>query len=249
MTKPMTSPEVVVCEDPAEAARYVAELFASAIQTTPDIVLGLATGGTPVEVYRDLVRRHREQGLDFSRVTSFNLDEYVGLAGDHPQSYRFFMQQQLFDHINIALGRTHVPDGTASDLSRHVEQYEQAIRDSGGIELQLLGIGNNGHIAFNEPGSPIDSRTRVVDLSEETIQANARFFESIDQVPRQAITMGIGTILEANRIVLMATGPSKAEAIAAAIEGECDPDNPASALQQHNDVVFVLDSSAASRLS
>jgi len=249
MNRSKTSPEVVVCSSGEEAARYVADLYASAIRSQPEIVLGLATGGTPVDVYRELVQQHRENGLDFASATSFNLDEYVGLPPEHSQSFRYFMQQQLFDHVNIDPTRTHVPDGMATDLDEHAEQYEIEIRNHGGIDLQLLGIGNNGHIAFNEPGSALDSRTRVVQLTEETIQANARFFDSVDQVPRQAITMGIGTILEARRIILMATGEAKAEAVADAICGDCDPHNPASALQQHSDVVFVLDPAAASRVS
>ena len=218
MNQPMTSPEVVVCENREQAAQYVAEHFSSAIESNPNIVLGLATGGTPVDVYRVLVQRHREAGLDFSQATSFNLDEYVGLDSDHPESYRYFMQQQLFDHVNFVASNTHVPDGCAVDLELHAEQYEASIRDSGGIDLQLLGIGTNGHIAFNEPGS------------------------------RSAITMGVGTILEAKRIVLMATGEGKAKAVAEAIDGEIDPGNPASALQRHDNVVFVLDRMAASRL-
>lgn len=248
MNPPKTSPEVVVCDDPDAAACYVADFFASAVRRDRAVVLGLATGGTPVGVYRELVKQYRAGKLDFSQMTSFNLDEYVGLAAQHPQSFRYFMQQHLFDHLNVVAERTHVPDGTADDLQRHAEQYEMEIRDSGGIDLQLLGIGSNGHIAFNEPGSPLDSRTRVVELTDETIEANARFFDSADQVPRRAITMGIGTILEAKRIVLMATGESKAEAVADAIGGRCDPRNPASALQLHSDVVFVLDRSAASQI-
>ena len=248
MNQPMTSPEVVICENREQAAQYVADLFTSAIQTNPGVVLGLATGGTPVDVYRILVQRYRDQQIDFSEATSFNLDEYVGLAADHPESYRFFMQEQLFNHVNFSEGRTHVPNGCASDLDRHASQYEDLIRECGGVDLQLLGIGTNGHIAFNEPGSPMDSRTRRVQLTEETIEANARFFDSIEQVPRSAITMGIGTILESKRIVLMATGAGKADAIAAAINGPIDSTNPASVLQQHEDVVFVLDQPAASHL-
>lgn len=248
MNRSMTIPELIVCEDRDQAARYVADLFSSAIESNPASVLGLATGGTPVDVYRLLVKQHQTTGLDFGRARSFNLDEYVGLGADHSQSYRYFMNQHLFDHVNFQADHTHVPEGTASDLLMHAENYEQLVRECGGIDLQLLGIGSNGHIAFNEPGSSFDSRTRVVELSEETIQANARFFESMDQVPRSAITMGIGTILEAKRIVLMATGAGKAEAIAQAIQGEVSSENPASALQLHRNVVFVLDQAAASQL-
>ncbi|MDG2219991.1 MAG: glucosamine-6-phosphate deaminase [Rubripirellula sp.] len=248
MNTPMISPNIVVCESGPDAARHVADLLASEIRTKPDMVIGLATGGTPVDVYRELIRQHREADLDCSRVTSFNLDEYVGLPSGHPQSYRYFMQQHLFDDANFSPAKTHVPDGMAADLDQYAKQYEQLITQSGGIDLQLLGIGNNGHIAFNEPGSLMESRTRVVELAEETIDANARFFESTDQVPRRAITMGIGTILEARKIVLMATGESKAGAIAEAFAGVCHPSNPASALQRHANVVVVLDPPAASRL-
>lgn len=249
MNQSMTSPEIVVCDQPNEAAERVAEIFASAIESNPRIVLGLATGGTPVEVYRKLVQRHRQHGLDFTQVTSFNLDEYVGLGADHPESYRYFMQQHLFDHVNIPSEQTHVPNGCAEDLDQQAAAYDANVKSAGGIDLQLLGIGSNGHIAFNEPGSSIESRTRVVQLTDETVEANARFFDSIDQVPRSAITMGIGTILESRKIVLMATGEGKASAVAEAIEGPIDPSNPASALKKHSEVVFVLDRPAASRLS
>lgn len=242
------SPHVVVCSNAVEASLATAKLIAEAVAAKPKIVLGLATGGTPVGAYRELVRLHKEQGLDFSAACSFNLDEYIGLASDHPQSFRYFMQTHLFDQINIDPQATHVPDGLAEDIAIHARDYEQRIRDSGGIDLQLLGIGNNGHIAFNEPGSAVDSRTREVDLTVNTIDANARFFESIDDVPKSAITMGIGTIREASRIVLMATGEAKSNAIQAAIEGPCDPANPASLLQGHTDLTFVLDEAAASKL-
>lgn len=248
MNTPMISPNIVVCDSGTDAARYVADLLALAIRSQPEMILGLATGGTPIDVYRELIRQHREADLDCSRVTSFNLDEYVGLPSDHPQSYRYFMQHHLFNDAGFSSANTHVPDGMAADLDQYAKQYEQWISQSGGIDLQLLGIGQNGHIAFNEPGSSIESRTRVVELAEETINANSRFFESTDEVPRRAITMGIGTILEARRIVLMATGESKAAAIADALVGVCDPSNPASALQRHANVIVVLDPPAASRL-
>lgn len=249
MTKPAHSPTLVVCRDDQHASETVAKMFADLIRTQADAVLGLATGGTPVPAYRELVRMHREEALDFSDVVSFNLDEYVGLAPDHPQSFRYFMQEHLFDHINIAPANTHVPDGLSNDSDEHGRGYEKKIAEAGGIELQLLGIGHNGHIAFNEPGSPVDSRTRVVDLAEDTVQANARFFESIEQVPRQGITMGIGTILESRRIVLLATGSGKAEAVQRAIEGPSEPSHPASLLQQHPSVTFVIDDAAASHLA
>lgn len=249
MNAAKSSPAIMVCDTPAGAADRVAEIIAAAIRGNPQIVLGLATGGTPIPVYRELVRRHRDDSLDFSRLTTFNLDEYVGLGPGHPQSYRQFMQQHLFDHVNVDPLRTHVPDGLASSPTAHSGQYESQIRTAGGIDLQLLGIGHNGHIAFNEPGSSPDSRTRQVDLSEETIQANSRFFSAIDQVPRHAITMGIGTILEAKRIVLMAIGEHKSAVVERAIQGPIDRWLPASELRRNPDVTFVLDAAAASRLS
>lgn len=239
--------KVLLCRTADDVSCKVAEMIADAIRSQPEIVLGLATGGTPVQTYRELVRMHREDGLDFSGVVSFNLDEYVGLGPDHPQSFRYFMQQHLFDHVNIA--QTFVPDGLATDVDVCARTYEEQIRAAGGIDLQLLGIGSNAHIAFNEPGSAADSRTREIGLTPDTINANARFFASIDDVPRHAITMGIGTILQAKRIVLMAMGEGKADAIKQAIEGDIDIAHPASVLQQHDDVTFVLDQGAASRLT
>lgn len=248
MTK-TTQPTIVVATDQEHAARCTADLFQQTVQQNPSAVLGLATGGTPVGVYQLMVERFIAGELDFSKVTTFNLDEYVGLGPEHDQSYRYFMQQQLFDHVNVARDRTHVPDGLASNIEAHVAEYENQISNAGGIDLQLLGIGNNGHIAFNEPGSPADSRTRLVDLTENTIEANSRFFKSAAEVPRHAITMGIGTILESRQIVLMATGKAKAKVVQSAIEGPADPANPASLLQGHARLTFVLDPDSASELS
>ena len=248
-TKTGIVPRILLQPDADAAARQVAQLFAGAICQNPRIVLGLATGGTPIKTYAELVRMHAAGETDFSQVTTFNLDEYVGLSGDHPQSFRFFMQDQLFDRINVDPQQTHVPSGMADDLMGQAQEYEEKIRAAGGIELQLLGIGSNGHIAFNEPGAARDSRTRVVELTEETIQSNARFFDSVDEVPRRAITMGIGTILEARRIVLLATGKGKAAAVRQAIEEPVAASCPASWLQTHPDVTYVLDRAAASELS
>jgi glucosamine-6-phosphate deaminase len=252
MVKELWSPcgqRVRIFPTASAASQSVAQQIADAVRSQPAVVLGLATGGTPVETYRDLVRMHREQGLDFSAVTTFNLDEYVGLPVDHACSYRRFMNEQLFDQLNIDPSHTHLPDGRASDLVQQAADYEADILAAGGIDLQLLGIGHNGHIAFNEPGSPIDSRTRVVELTDQTIENNARFFDSIDDVPRRAITMGIGTILESRAIVLLATGTGKASAVARAIEGSRDESHPASLLQAHSQVTWVLDEAAASNLS
>jgi len=249
MTGNRNRPRIVICPDPLAASREVAQIIAAAIEAKPDIVLGLATGGTPVAAYRELVRMHREQGLDFSELTSFNLDEYIGIGPEHPQSFRYFMQQHLFDHVNVTPSQTHVPDGRGTDVEANARRYEDEIRAAGGIDLQLLGIGTNGHIAFNEPGSPASSRTRAIELTTETIQANSRFFDSIDQVPKHAITMGIGTILESKRILLMATGEGKADTIERAIHGDADPSHPASLLQRHDEVTYVLDEAAAKRIA
>jgi glucosamine-6-phosphate deaminase len=219
------------------------------VRRKPTCVLGLATGGTPLGMYSELIRLHREEGLDFSRVVSFNLDEYVGLSGSHPQSYRHFMQQNLFDHININPTRVHVPDGRALDFPLFCRRYEDRIRAAGGVDLQLLGIGTDGHIAFNEPGSSLGSRTRLKTLTSETIRDNARFFGSIDKVPRLAVTMGVGTILEARCCLLAAYGKSKAEAIQKTIEGPVTSQITASALQLHRDVMVVIDEGAAQQLA
>ena len=240
--------EVIICQDKQEVAREGAKTFAKSIKEKPDIVLGLATGGTPVGMYQELIRMHREEGLDFSRVTSFNLDEYVGLSGDHSQSYRYFMEDNLFNHINIDKAKTHVPSGMAENVPASCQKYEGDIKNQKGVDLQLLGIGSNGHIAFNEPGSPSDSRTREVDLTEKTIKDNARFFENESEVPRKAVTMGIATILEAKKIVLLATGGNKAEVVAKAIKNPATTDIPASFLQNHPGCVFVVDKEAAKGL-
>lgn len=223
------------------AARFVAEL----VRKKPNCVLGLATGASPLGTYQELIRLHREEGLDFSQVTTFNLDEYVGLAPAHPQSYRYFMQTNLFSHINIDSNRTNVPDGRALDFESHCRLYEQKIKDCGGIDLQILGIGADGHIAFNEPGSSLGSRTRLKTLASETVRDNARFFGGEEKVPRLAVTMGVGTILESRRCILLAFGPHKAIAIRDTIEGPITAQVTASALQLHREVICVLDEAAA----
>lgn len=240
--------EIVIYDSYEDISRHAARIVAQQIRNKPNCVLGLATGSSPIGLYRELIRMHSEDGLDFSCLTSFNLDEYLGLAPQHPQSYRTFMNQNLFEHVNIDLQRTHVPSGVANDIDSHAKAYEQSIYDAGGIDLQILGIGSDGHIAFNEPGSPLDSRTRVVDLEDQTVSDNARFFESIEDVPRQAITMGVGTILEARQILLVANGEGKSSAITNAVHGEVSTQCTASALQNHPNTTFLLDSSAASGL-
>jgi glucosamine-6-phosphate deaminase len=239
---------VIVEPDAASVSRTAARFVAQLVRREPTCVLGLATGSTPLGLYRELVRMHRDEGLDFSRVVTFNLDEYVGLGPTHPQSYRFFMQQNLLDNINIDQRNTHVPDGRALDFETYGEQYERLIQDEGGIDLQVLGIGSDGHIAFNEPGSSLGSRTRLKTLTAETVRDNARFFSCPDEVPRLAITMGVGTILESRRCLLLAAGVHKAQAIRDTIEGPVTAQVTASALQLHREVIAVIDEEAASLL-
>jgi glucosamine-6-phosphate deaminase len=239
---------VIIESDAAAASLRAARFVAELVRKKPHCVLGLATGSTPLAAYRELIRQHREEGLDFSQVTTFNLDEYVGLGPTHPQSYRCFMQQNLFDHINIDSNRTHVPDGRALDFETHCRQYEQRIKDAGGIDLQILGIGTDGHIAFNEPGSSLGSRTRLKTLASETIHDNARFFGGADKVPRLAVTMGVGTILESRRCLLLAYGSHKAAAVHATVEGPVTAQVTASALQLHREVIGIFDEAAAGLL-
>ncbi len=240
--------KLVVVKSLEQMGKYAASMIEDDMQERVLYVLGLATGSTPLPLYRELVRLHEDKGFDFSRTISFNLDEYVGLPTTHDQSYRYFMDANLFNRININKKNTHVPDGMAEDLDAQCEEYEEMISDAGGIDFQVLGIGSNGHIGFNEPGSSLGSRTRVVRLSETTIRDNSRFFKSTAEVPKQAITMGIATILEARKIVMLASGRSKADAVAKALEGAITAMVPASALQMHPDVTFVVTEDAASGL-
>jgi glucosamine-6-phosphate deaminase len=239
---------VIIESSPEAASRLAADYIARLVRAKPNCVLGLATGSTPEQLYRELILRHNTDELSFSRVTTFNLDEYVGLPPGHPQSYRSFMQNVLFNHIDIEPARTNIPDGHALDLHAACRSYEQKLHAAGGIDLQLLGIGADGHIAFNEPGSSLGSRTRVKALARETIRDNARFFGSEELVPRIALTMGVGTILESRACLLLAFGESKAHAIAAAVEGPLTSQITASALQLHRDVSVILDEAAASQL-
>ena len=241
---------VVVCDDAASVAKEAAGLMAQVVRARPDAVIGLATGSTPEDTYTELARIHRNEGLSFANVTSFNLDEYWGLDGDHDQSYRYFMNDRLFNHIDIRPWNTHVLNGKAANPHLECQAFEQKILSVGGVDIWLLGIGGNGHIAFNEPGSTVDSRTRLVNLTPETIAANSdgRFFKDASEVPRCALSAGIGTIREARKILLLATGPKKADAVAAAVEGEFTTECPASLLQDHADCTFVVDKDAASKL-
>lgn len=241
--------KVVILKDAAAVATYGADIFIKQISRKPDSVLGLATGSTPVALYKELIEACRIGRVSFKNVSSFNLDEYLGLPGTHPQSYRYFMNQQLFDHIDIDKTQTAVPPGDAQDPFAACEDYEQSIKQKGGIDIQLLGIGRNGHIGFNEPSSSLKSRTRVKTLTRATIEDNARFFAPDEYQPHLAITMGIGTILDSKKVVLLATGENKAEAIKATVEGPLTAACPASALQLHEHVVLVIDEAAASQLA
>jgi glucosamine-6-phosphate deaminase len=230
----------------SEAARMVA----AAVRNNPSTILGLATGATMLGVYKELVRLHRDENLNFAQVVTFNLDEYLGLAAEHPESFHYFMRKNFLAHVNINSAKTHIPDGKiGGNYEKYCASYEEAIHRAGGIDLQILGIGRNGHIGFNEPTSSLASRTRLKVLNKETIEDNRKSFASGEEIPRCAITMGIGTILEAKKIILLATGSAKADAVAKAIEGPVTSSLTASALQLHPDVTFILDEDAASKLT
>ncbi len=240
--------EVIICPSYEEISKAAAAVVADIVRNIPDAVLGLATGSTPLGLYKELIRMHTEEGLDFSHVTTFNLDEYVGLPPSHDQSYHYFMHENLFNHINVAPENIHVPSGTADDYEAFCEWYEQRIDEAGGIDVQILGIGSDGHIAFNEPGSSLGSRTRMKTLAEQTISDNARFFATKEDVPIYAITMGVGTILEAAKLILLANGAGKAEALADAVEGPVSCMCTASAFQLHPDSMIFIDEDASANL-
>lgn len=240
--------EVIVKDNADQMSRSAATIVARVLNAKPNAVLGLATGSTPLGLYKELVRMHNDEGLDFSQVTTFNLDEYVGLTKKHPQSYHYFMQENLFKHINIPKQNIYIPSGTTDNYAAFCNWYEDQIKRSGGIDLQILGIGSDGHIAFNEPSSSLGSRTRIKTLARQTIEDNARFFDSPNEVPIYSITMGVGTILEARKILLLANGRAKAQAIAAAVEGPVTSMITASSLQLHRDAMVILDRDAASSL-
>ena len=225
-----------------------ADIIAAQVILKPDCVLGLATGSSPVGAYQRLVERCKNGELSFSQVKTVNLDEYVGLAPDHDQSYRYFMQDNLFDHVDIRPENTHVPNGLTENAEKEGQRYDKLINSLGGIDLQLLGLGNNGHIGFNEPCGEFPVGTHEVKLTESTIQANKRFFASEDLVPRRAITMGIGSIMKAKRILLVVSGKGKAEILKKVLTGPVTPEVPASILQLHRNVTVCADSEALSEL-
>lgn len=241
---------VILTKGYDELSRQSAAILSAAIRKRPDLRIGLATGTTPLGMYRELAQMHREENLDFSRVVTFNLDEYLGLAADHPHSAHTFMQSSFFDQVNVAPENIHIPDGTAQgDLDEYCAEYEAAVQRAGGIDLQILGIGRNGHIGFNEPSSSLASRTRIKTLTRPTLEESRRLFQEGQAIPEAAITMGIGTILEARKILLLASGASKARALARAIEGPVTAFVTASALQLHRDVTIIADEQAGAELS
>lgn len=241
--------KIKVLENEVLVGQAAALIIAAQILRKPDSVLGLATGSTPIDTYQELVRLSKSGILDWSRITTFNLDEYCGLNPDHNQSYINFMQQHLFSKINLRPEAVNIPDGMAADPEAECLAYERKIKEAGGIDLQLLGIGRNGHIGFNEPAELFSSRTHVVDLSEDTIDANSRFFTKAQDVPRQAMSMGTGTIMQAKSVILLATGSNKARAVASMVQGQISPQCPASILQAHPAVTVLLDRQAAVALN
>lgn len=240
--------KIIETEDYEKMSRKAAELLAAQVIAKPDCVLGLATGSTPVGAYKQLAGWCSEGILDFSRVTTVNLDEYKGLLPDNEQSYRYFMNKNLFSGINIRIENTHVPDGAETDSEKACRDYDEVIQKAGGIDLQLLGIGHDGHIGFNEPSRHFSQGTNCVTLTEQTIEANKRFFHSADEVPRQAYTMGIQTIMQARKILMVISGADKAEITAKAFAEPVTPEVPASVLQFHADVTLVADKAALSVL-
>ena len=241
--------QVIIKGSYEEMSIEAAEIIKDAIHLKPNLVLGLATGSTPIGTYKELIRMHKAGELDFSKVVTFNLDEYVGLPSTHDQSYHYFMHENLFDHVNISPTNVHVPSGVVKDFKRYCQWYEDEIAKVGGIDLQVLGIGSDGHIGFNEPGSSLASRTSIVTLTEETIDDNSRFFEDKADVPRFAITMGVGTIMEAKHCLLVANGEKKADPVATLVEGPITSQVTASALQMHPNATVIIDEAAASKLN
>lgn len=225
-----------------------AKVIADRLKKKPNLVLGLATGSTPLGLYKELIRMYKYEGLDFSKVTTFNLDEYVGLPPSHDQSYHYFMQKNFFDNVNIDPRYIHVPQGMAKDVTQFCDWYEDRIKSFGGIDIQILGIGANGHIAFNEPGSSLGSRTRIKTLTPATRDDNKRFFKSDEEVPKYAITMGVGTIMDSRELLLVASGNSKSTAIKSAVEGPITAMCPASIIQMHKEAFVLVDKEAGSKL-
>lgn len=240
--------KIYKAKDYKDMSRKAANIISAQVIMKPNCVLGLATGSTPIGTYNQLVEWYNKGDLDFSEVTTVNLDEYKGLPRTNDQSYYYFMHQHLFDRVNIDPERTNVPNGMEPDAEKECGRYEELIRSLGGVDLQLLGLGHNGHIGFNEPGEAFEKETHCVDLTESTIEANKRFFASADDVPKQAYTMGIKTIMQAKKILIVVNGESKADIVERAFFGPVTPEVPASILQLHNDVTLVGDEAALAKI-
>lgn len=236
--------KLIVEKDYEGMSKKAADILIQEVKQNPELTLGLATGSTPVGMYEDIIRKSKDQAIDFSKVKSINLDEYVGLDGNSPNSYRFFMNENLFNHINIDKSNTHVPDGKADDLDKAAKEYDNLI-DELGVDIQILGIGTNGHIAFNEPADELSVGTSVVKLTENTISDNSRYFDTMEEVPKTAVTMGIGSILKAKKILLLASGAGKKEIIEKLLNSKTvTTDLPASFLLLHDDVTIIVDEAA-----
>lgn len=240
--------KILLAKDNAEMSKKAAKILAAQIYMKPKCVLGLATGSTPLMMYQELIRMHKEEGLDFSEVTTFNLDEYIGLSEQSENSYHYYMHKNLFNEINIKPENINIPNGMAEDITKECQNYEKRLAKAGGLDLLILGIGKNGHIGFNEPDIKFETKTHKVQLDQDTINANARFFGSVEEVPKYAISMGIGTIMQARKILLLASGKNKAEAVYKMVHGVVTPDTPASILQLHPDVTISLDYEVAELL-
>lgn len=239
-----TNMKIIRTNSYEEMSKIAAKMVISTIINNPQLTLGLATGSTPINLYKEMIRDHQQNKTSYQSIHTVNLDEYIGLPKDHPSSYYFFMKSQLFDHLHIPIENINIPSGTVENLDEECEQYEQIIDNLGGIDLQILGIGPNGHIAFNEPGTSFESRTHVVNLTESTIQANSRFFKSIEQVPTKAISLGLKTIFESKEIILLASGVTKAHAIRDLINGPVSEQFPASILKDHPNATLIADHDA-----
>ena len=239
---------IIVCENYEEVSKKAAQMILSQVTLKPNSVLGLATGSTPIGMYENLVRLNKKGEIDFSEVRTFNLDEYYKLPKENDQSYHYFMYKNLFDHININPENIHIPNGMTDDVDAECERYDELIKEAGGVDIQVLGIGNNAHIGFNEPTINFEKGTHLVQLEDSTIEANSRFFDNIEDVPKKAITMGVGSIFKSRKIMLIATGENKAEAIYNTVYGKVVPEVPASILQFHSDIVLILDKEAAKLL-
>ncbi|WP_250674498.1 glucosamine-6-phosphate deaminase [Paraclostridium ghonii] len=240
--------QILVCKNYDEMSKKAAQIMASQVTLKSNSILGLATGSTPIGMYKKLVEMHNDGNLDFSDVKSFNLDEYYKLPRDNDQSYYYFMHENLFRYINIKEENINIPNGMTKDVELECKEYDASIKEIGGIDIQILGIGHNAHIGFNEPSDVFVKGTNLVDLKESTIKANARFFDCIDNVPKKAITMGVGSIFKSKKIMLLASGEGKAEAIYNTVYGEITPQVPSSILQLHRDTILILDEDAASKL-